>query len=85
MLTTFVISLVVDIASVIFAVFPALGNIVSAFTAGLVTVLGYALQWEWLLPIQEGLQLIVINLQFQLAIALVYFVKWLIEMFFDAI
>lgn len=85
MITTFVLAIIVDMVNVIFAVFPAFGNIIGSFTAGLVTVLGYALQWEWLLPIQEGLQLIVINLQFQLGIALVLFVKWLVEMFFDAV
>lgn len=85
MITTFILSVLVDMVSVIFAVFPAFGNLIASFTSGLITVLGYALMWEWLLPVQEGLQLIVINLQFQLGIALVMFVKWLIEMFFNAV
>lgn len=83
MITSFFIAIVVDLANVLFTFVPSFGAVVASFASGLNTVISYALWWEWLIPVQEAFGLVVLTIQFEIALSIFFFVKWLIERFTD--
>lgn len=77
---SFIIGVVLRLVNVMFTFFPALQNITAGFGTALNTIFQYAMQWNWLLPISDGLQLVVRVIQFEFAILLLWGGKWMIEL-----
>ena len=77
---SFIIGVILRLANILFGFFPALGNITAGFGEALQTIFGAALAWNWILPITDSMQLVVRAIQFEFAIVLMWFGKWIVEM-----
>jgi hypothetical protein len=65
--------------NIVFAFFPGLGDVTTGFASALQTVIASALAWNWIFPVIESLQLVVRAIQFEFAILLLWFGKWVVE------
>jgi len=77
---SFIIGIVLRLVNILFGFFPSLGDLTTGFANALQSVIVYAFQWNWILPVNESLQLVVRAIQFEFAILLMWFGKWLVEM-----
>lgn len=77
---SFITGITLRLANVLFTFFPALGDITTGFASALQSVMTSALAWNWILPISDSLQLVVRVIQFEFAILMLWFGKWIVEM-----
>jgi len=77
---SFIIGVVLRLINIFVGFFPNLGDVLAGFGTALTTVFTSGMQWNWLLPISESLQLVVRAIQFEFGILLVWAGKWLVEM-----
>jgi len=77
---SFIIGVILRLVNLLFAFWPGLANVTAGFAGALQTIFGAALSWNWILPLTDSMQLIVRAIQFEFAIVLVWFGKWIVEM-----
>jgi len=77
---SFIIGVVLRIVNIMFGFFPLIGDITNGFSQALTALFGQAVAWDWLLPIHESLQLVVKAIQFEFAVMMLWFGKWVVEM-----
>lgn len=80
MVLSYIIGAVLRLVNLLFTMFPAIADITASLGSALSTIFSFAVQWEWILPIQEALRLVVFVIQFELAIMLLVFGKWVVEL-----
>lgn len=80
MVLSFLIGIVLRLVNVLFTFFPALGDITTGLANAIQVIFSQAMGWNWILPVQEAGQLIVIAISFEIGIVLIMFGKWLVEM-----
>lgn len=77
---SFVIGVVLRLANLVFAFFPAIGDVAAGFGSALQSIITSSLAWNWILPISDSMQLVVKAIQVEFAILLIWFGRWIVEM-----
>lgn len=77
---SFIIGVILRLVNVFLTFFPNLQNVLAGFSDALATIFTMAAQWNWLLPINESLQLVVRAIQFEFGILLLGIGKWIVEL-----
>lgn len=80
MIISFIIGIVVRLLNMLFMLFPALSGVTSGLGSALNALFAQAITWNFLFPVTESFQLIYRSIQFEFAIVIFLFGKWVIEL-----
>lgn len=80
MIIGFIIGIVLRLLNVLFAMMPALGNVIGNLGTALSFFIGQALPWNFLFPITDAMGLVVLVIKFEFGIAIFLFGKWVVEL-----
>lgn len=80
MIISFIIGIVLRLLNILFMFFPALSGVTSGLASALQILFAQAITWNFLFPITESFQLIYRSIQFEFAIIIFLFGKWIVEL-----
>lgn len=80
MIISFIIGIVLRLLDILFTFFPAMQGVTTGFSSALQTLFAQAVTWNFLFPFTESFQLIYRSIQFEFAIVLFLFGKWVVEL-----
>jgi hypothetical protein len=80
MIISFLIGIVLRLVNILFSMMPFLGNIIGQLGSAIQFFVSQAMAWNFLFPIKESMQIIVMVIQFEFGIMIFVFVKWVVEL-----
>jgi len=77
---SFIIGIIMRLANILFGFFPSLQNVLTGLSQAINFFISSSMAWNFIFPITDSLLLVVRAIQFEFAVMLLWFGKWLVEM-----